>query len=263
METLMKFITSPRLWTSVIIVIIFLVFWNINSRVYRRYTRSTDVITLTSGKRSSLIRLSYTAVRYILLILLVLFLLQVNGFNVTTMVAGLGIASAVIGLAIQDPLKDAVTGISIMTDHFFKVGDVVRYHNMEGIIIFFDIKVTKIESLSDGTVLTIANRNISEIELVSDRVNIDVPLPYELKAARAREVMGKIASLAAEAGGISSCEFKGTQEFADSAILYRLSFTCDRRKRMDSRRTVNRIIQNVLEEENISIPYMQIDVHTD
>ena len=258
----MRFITAPQLWSSVIIFVIFLILWNINSRIYRKYTSSSDVITLTSGKRASLMRLSYTAVRYTLLILLVLFELQVNGFNVTTMVAGLGIASAVIGLAIQDPLKDAVTGISIMTDHFFKVGDVVRYNNIEGIIVFFDIKVTKIESIDDGTVLTIANRNISEIELVSDILNIDVPLPYEVPAARAQEVMEMICRRAEETEDIRSCEFKGTQSFEDSAILYRISIRCDRRTRQDTRRKANRIIQDVLEEEDISIPYMQIDIHS-
>lgn len=115
----------------------------------------------------------------IVIISLILLILQVNGINVSSAVAGLGIASAIVGLALQDILKDVIMGVNMITENFFSVGDVVEYREMDGVVIKLSVRTTKIQSIYDHSVMTICNRNISEIRKCSSMVDIDIPLSYE------------------------------------------------------------------------------------
>jgi hypothetical protein len=54
------------------------------------------------------INLLRNATKYIFLFLGVLIILQINGVNVTSLMAGVGIISIVVGLALQDALKDII-----------------------------------------------------------------------------------------------------------------------------------------------------------
>ena len=61
--------------------------------------------------------------------------------------------------------------------------------------------------------------------------------------------------------GIEGCEYKGTQEFADSAVIYKIRLYCPPEQRPELRRKALHIIQEGLEKEHIHIPYRQVDIH--
>lgn len=63
--------------------------------------------------------------RYLFLIIVLLVILSVLGVNVTSLLAGLGIMTAVVGLAFQDMIKDFIAGIAIIVENQFSVGDTV------------------------------------------------------------------------------------------------------------------------------------------
>ena len=66
---------------------------------------------------------SFVRVIYISVVILVL--LHNFGVDVSNLLAGIGIASVAIGLAVQDTLKDIIRGISILSEDYFKIGDYV------------------------------------------------------------------------------------------------------------------------------------------
>ena len=214
-----------------------------------------------AGKRSSLAQTIYDAIKYAILLATVLTVLQLYHVNVTSLVAGLGLASAIIGLALQDVLKDSIMGIHMLTDHFFEVGDVVRYGDFEGVVTAFNINTTKIESIVDHSVMTVCNRNISQIIRCSDMVDIDIPLPYEESPRRIHAVLEDICREIESVEGIERCEYKGTQAFDDSAVIYKVRFYGPPEQWPELRRRALRVIQEGLEKENIQIPYQQVDIH--
>ena len=69
-----------------------------------------------------------------------LILLNLYGVNTTSLIAGLGIAGAVLGLALQDALKDIFNGLSIIFDNYFVVGDLVDYNGFVGTVTDFGLK---------------------------------------------------------------------------------------------------------------------------
>ena len=165
MEELKNYFLSPKPWVSILIIAVCCIIW----LQLRKFVKKRFIKKETHDRKEGAVQLGLNAVKYIIALFAVLSVLQINGVNVSSVTAGLGIASVVVGFALQDALRDWITGIGIVWEHYFSVGDVVRYKEYEGQIIKFNFKVTKMIDIKTGSVVVISNRNISEIELISDR----------------------------------------------------------------------------------------------
>ena len=188
-------------------------------------------------------------------------ILQMNGVNVTTAVAGLGIAGIIVGFSIQSLLNDVITGIGILADGFFTVGDTVEYAGRECEVIGFNLKTTKLMDAVTRDITTVSNRNISEIKRLSEMLDVIVPAPYSEPAEKMRRVCRAILDRCAGLPGVTGTEFLGTDAFLDSQISYLIRVVCPPSERETTRRAVLGTIQDVFAEENIDIPFNQLDVH--
>ncbi len=202
---------------------------------------------------------SVVRIAYIVIVLLVL--LHINGFDVSTMLAGVGIVSVVVGLAVQDTLKDIIRGISILSEDYFKIGDYVTIGEHSGTVIKPGIRSTKIKDGLTGNIISIANRNIEKAEVASNVLNLNIPLPYELKLSKAEELMNEIATRAKELELVNTCEYRGVNELADSSINYRLYAETKRGERFQAKRDILGVALTVMEERKVSVPFPQLDIH--
>jgi small-conductance mechanosensitive channel len=212
-------------------------------------------------RRKSSLKLQFGFTRFLLGFIIILVILQNFGIQITSLLASLGITGAVAGLAMQDYLKDIVMGYNIIASHYFAAGEVVRYGDFEGEVVYSDLKMTKIRSIDDDSILSVSNRNLDKVIRVSDMFDIDIPMPYDEPYEHCRDTVRKIAFRAKDVKGVNSAALAGTQAFLDSAITYRLRMFIDPKDKGRIRREVNYIIQQELEEANIAIPFTQIDVH--
>ena len=116
------------------------------------------------------------------------FLFENLGYNVTTIVAGLGIGGIAIALAAQNILGDLFNYFVIYFDRPFEVGDFIVVDDKSGTVEYLGIKTTRIRSLS-GEQIIIGNSNIASARihnhkrLINRRVvftiNIDYRTPPE------------------------------------------------------------------------------------
>lgn len=212
-------------------------------------------------KTKTYIKLAKSITRYIFIIIVVLVLFKIYGVDVSSMLAGIGIISVIIGLAIQDFLKDIIRGSSILSDDYFSVGDVIKYKDIEGKVLVVGLKTTKIQELSTSNVYSIANRNIEEVAVLSKVIYVKVPLPYELKLKDQHRVINDIVNIIKNDKLIEDCENVGLTELADSRIEYLLKVTLNPINKLQVRRNVLEHIIDGLEKNNIDVPYNQIDVH--
>ena len=217
--------------------------------------------TKIDRKRKTYIKLFNNILKYILIILTVLAIMQVNGINVSSLIAGLGLASAIAGLALQDALKDIIMGVNIIVDDYFSVGDVVRINGVEGKVIEVGLKTTKIRDIYTNDTFVIANRNIGEATNISTQLDIDVPLPYEEKIENMEKVLEQATSKIEQIEEVVKVEYRGLQEFGESAIIYKIRLYCKPEFKPQIKRDANRIIKQELDANNIDIPYMQVDLH--
>ena len=177
------------------------------------------------------------------------------------MIAGIGVISIVLGFAIQDSLKDIIRGFNIISDSYYKVGDVIRYNTNVGKVLSIGLKSTKIQDIYTLNVVSIANRYIDKVEVESTMINIDVPLPYELKLSEAENAIDNIIGRIKNIKGVENTEYRGVNKLDDSCIKYQIKVFCNPANKPQTTRDALRCVLEALEELNISVPYNQLDIH--
>ncbi|HYX33116.1 MAG TPA: mechanosensitive ion channel family protein [Oligoflexus sp.] len=100
----------------------------------------------------------------IVVVIGIIFLLRDLGFNVTAIVAGLGVGGLAIALAGQKTIENLFGGISVILDQPVRVGDFGRYGDIVGTVEDIGLRSTRVRTL-DRTVVTIPNAEFSLMKL--------------------------------------------------------------------------------------------------
>ncbi len=98
----------------------------------------------------------------------VLFVLSNLGFNVTSMVAGLGIGGIAVALAAQAVLGDLFSAVAIYLDKPFTVGDAIKVGDMTGTVEHIGVKTTRVRSVS-GEMLVFPNSTLTSTRIQNFR----------------------------------------------------------------------------------------------
>ena len=250
-----------KLIWSVLTIVISVTIYKIITGVIIKQIENKKIKIFNNKKSKTYIKLIRSISRYIFIIITLLLILQILGINISSIVAGVGVLGVVFGLAIQDWLKDIIRGSSILSDNYFAVGDVVKYKNIEGIVLILGLKTTKIQDLKTSNVISIANRNIDEIEVVSNYIYVKVPMPYEVPLKKAEKAIDDILDLLKSNENIIECKYKGVTELAASSIDYLLEVSCNPLNKNQVKRDTLRTILVGLEKNNIEVPFNQLDIH--
>lgn len=246
---------------SVIIVIISVILYKIVSYLLTKSEDKANFKLFTSNKGKTYIKLLKSIIRSIFIVITILVLLQTNGINVSSVLAGVGIFGVVFGLAIQDWLKDIIRGSSIISDSYFEVGNIIKYKGIEGKVLVIGLKTTRIQDIRTGNIVSIANRNIDEVEVVSNMIHVVAPLPYDVKLEKAEKAINDIVELVKKNEHVHNCRYIGVTELADSSINYQLQVECNPQYKLQVRRDTLRSILVGLEKHHIEVPFTQIDIH--
>lgn len=261
MEVIFDFISNLHIVDSIIVIALSVLIYKTIIHFIKKSEKKKDSRFFSDNKSRTYLKLVKSIIRYIFIILTMLVLLQVNGVDVSSMLAGVGIASVIIGFAIQDVLKDTIKGITIITDKYFQVGDVIKYKDNEGKVITVGLKTTKIKDVRTDNIIAIANRNIEQVEVVSNLINIDIPMSYDIEISKAEKAITDILRLIDNLENVEKSEYRGVNDLADSSIKYQIKVYCDPALKVQIRRDALRCVILGLAENNIHIPYNQIDVH--
>ena len=238
-------------------ILLYIIFINI---IFKRFEKKCQNI-FKGHKFDTYIKLFKSISRYLFIIILIFILLKINGVNITSMVTGVGVLGIIFGFAIQDALKDIIKGFDIITDSYYQVGDIIRVDKYTGKVISIGIKTTKLEDIFEKNIISISNRNIECVEVLSHMINIDIPLPYDLGLKKAEEVIEDITKNIKKIDKVENVEYRGVNEFAESSIKYQIKVYSQPINKIQTRRDSLTCILNCLEEKNIHIPFNQIDIH--
>lgn len=261
LETLINNVWIQRAFWSAIIIIFSLIIYRIITGFLNSKEKKNSKI-LSDKKNKTFIRMLKSVVGYLLGIVTILMILQIYGVNVNSMLAGVGIASIVVGFALQDAMKDIFRGFDIISDGYYEIGDVIKYGDNVGQVISISLQTTKIQDMNTMNIVSIANRNIDQVEKVSGYVYIPVPMPYDIKLNKAESTMEEIVKKLQKRDNIASAAYQGVSDITPSSLNYQLYITCDPINELQARRDALHIIVETLEEKKIEIPHNQLDVHT-
>ena len=264
MEFLEKIINNvwvQRGFWSVIVILFSLFIYRIITRVLNSKEKKTSKL-MSNKKNKTIIRMLKSVIVGALSIVTVLMVLQIYGVNVSSMLAGVGIVSIVVGFALQDSLKDIIRGFVIISDNYYEIGDVIKYDDNVGPVTSISLLTTKIQDINTMNIVSIANRNIDKVEIDPGYIYIPIPLPYELKVAKAEEIMREIVKKLERHTGITSAGYQGITKIDSSSLNYQIVITCDPVNKLQMRRDTLGIAVTTLEDHKIHIPYTQLDLHT-
>lgn len=208
--------------------------------------------------------------KYVVIFVAVVIILSIFGVNVTSMVAGLGIMTAIVGLAFQDLAKDVIAGISLATENQFDVGDNVEIHGFRGNVISLGLKTTKIMSYK-GNIKCIANRDITEVTNFSDKdglAEVNVGVAYKHKSEEVEKAFDIVRENLAKntmqnpalENSLGEMVINGITDFGDSAIMWRVSMPCKANTAIGIERAMRREIKSVFDKQGIEIPFPQVVV---
>lgn len=160
-EYFIEFFTLKIVYQTILTLVIGFIVYNILKKGF-----DTIVINekdeLKRKRRQTTVNLLKNILKYAYAIITSIILLQIFGVNTKSLIAGLGIAGVVIGLALQDALKDIIGGVSIIMDDYFVVGDLVEIKGFKGTVVSLGLKATKIQN-ENGTVNILTNRTIDNV----------------------------------------------------------------------------------------------------
>lgn len=192
----------------------------------------------------------------------VVLILDFFSYDITAIVAGLGIAGIAVALAAQDTLSNMISGFVIMADRPFRVKDIIELPNGEyGEVSEIGLRSTKILTL-DALMIVIPNSKIGDSQIVNYsypdrrmRLKIPVGVAYDSDIDFVTDILIGIAKRQPHV--LESPVPKVTLEsFGDSAIDLLLFVWIDSHK--DKVQVINRInrdINKMFKKEGVEIPF--------
>ena len=263
LDKIVKIISKKEVYGLIIIVVASLIVYNLGrliiAKIVVKGKNAYDI-----KRRKTVVSIIENLYKYFLLVVMIIFILNLYGINVKSLVAGVGIAGALIGLALQDTLKDLIAGISIILENYYVVGDYIKVDDFTGKVIEFGLKSTKIMNFN-GDVLVIANRNIGKITNISQKTAnliIDIPTAYEEKATKVEKVLtGMLEDIKKIDGVKEEVKYLGISNLGDSSVVYTILVSCHQEKQWQIKRDILRIIKDTYDKNSLKIPYTQIEVH--
>ena len=224
----------------------------------------TGKTTFEVKRRKTIIRLFQNFFKYIVWIIALLTILNFYGIKTSSIIASLGVVGAVLGLALQDTIKDIISGVTLILENYLAVGDIVTYNDFTGEVIELNIRTTKIKKAS-GEVMIVSNRNIDTIINSSQKkanIYLEIDTAYENDTKTVEKILKQVVANAIKEGLIlDDSEYLGINDLGSSSVKYLIKINCDQQNRYTVRREMLRKVKLAYEKNNLKIPYNQIEVH--
>ena len=176
MDQINKIITSekfylPLLYIGIGIIVYYIISYTIVKVNIINEKVSNKIISKSNTKRKkTVIGLINNIIKYIIAIIVIINILNVYKVNTNSILASLGIASVVIGLAFQDIIKDFLAGIFIVFDNAYAVGDCITVDNFNGEVISYNTsKSPNLDQINDMLNKAFDGRNLEGLIFHSDQ----------------------------------------------------------------------------------------------
>ena len=218
-----------------------------------------------SRKSQTIGSLTRSLIKYFGIIIAIGFILAVWGVDVAGIVAGVGVLTLIVGLGCQSLIQDVISGLFIVFDDYFAVGDMVIIDGFRGTIIEVGLKTTKLQD-AGGNIKSISNSQIATVVNLSrldSMVTVTIPCAYEEDIVRVEgiiaegmeEIKNKIPNIT------DGPYYKGIDAISASSIDFLVLAFCKESNRFQVTRDIKRELILLFRENNVIIPYTQIAVN--
>ena len=218
-------------------------------------------------RAKTLVALTSNMLKYAAAIIILCGVLTIVNVDITAILASLGILALIIGFGAESLIADVVTGLFILLDNQYNVGDIIEVGGFRGIVSDVGIRTTSIMD-TGGNVKIINNSEMKNILNRSDnssRAVADFSIPYETDlAALEKKIPALLEEIHRNHTNLFRTvpEYLGVQELGASAIVLRFVAEVGESDIYSGARMLNHDLLLGFRKLGVECPYQQIDVHT-
>ncbi len=197
---------------------------------------------------------------------LLLTVLYQLGFQFTALLGAAGVLGIAIGFASQTSVSQIISGLFLIGEKPFEVGDLVQVSGKTGIILSIDFLSVKMRTF-DNQFVRIPNETLIRTEVVNitrfplRRIDIKVGVAYREDVARVREVLARIARNNPYCLDEPEPLILFT-DFGDSSLNFLFGVWCVKTDFLVLRNTIMDDIKRTFDEEDIEIPFPHRTIYT-
>jgi len=234
-------------------------------------------------RRPSLTRTVISGIRAVVFVLAVLTILPIYGLDLSDITLSVAVFSAVVGVVLAPIVGSIISGVFLLADQPYEIGDMIRLSesNTQGFVEDITLRYTKIFTL-DNTFIVIPNGTIRERDVVNysaedprTRLRLDIQVTYEGDLDEARDVIERAAravDVVIEGGPdirVGAARYPAAptcyiDAFADHGVNLALRYWVkEPYKLLAARSKVQQNVWAALEDADVEIAYPHSHLHFD
>lgn len=228
------------------------------SWLLRLVSRTTRIRTVTE--------LLISVIKYLGIIIGLVWALTILGLNATAAFASLGIVTLIIGFASQRLIEDVISGLFIVLEGQYNVGDIIILDDFRGTVTRIGVRTTTIVD-PGGNYKVVNNSDIRNFQNRSKALSLgisEIGITYEEDIPRVEAILKDALPEMLERNKdvfLSAPKYLGVEELADSAVVLRFTVECKEENVFVARRRLNRELRVLFAEKGVNIPFPQITIH--
>ena len=200
----------------------------------------------------------------ILYIALIIVLVSSLGFSTAGIIAAFSAVALAVALALKDSLASLANGVIIIFTKPFKKGDHVEINSIDGLVQDIRLFNTKIITY-DNIEVIVPNSEILSSDMINystmplRRVVIDVPLPYSVDTAQAKEIILTCASSYDNVVNLPAPSVI-LSEYGDSALKFSVRVWTKNESYSEVLNGLREKLFNTLRLNGLEMPYSRLEV---
>ena len=208
------------------------------------------------------------ALKAFILVIVAVLILQNSGYNVSGLLAGLGLGGLAVALALQPTLANVFAAVTIFVDRPFHIGDGVSIAGVSGSIEGIGLRSTRIRTY-EGTLVTIPNSTIANAQIdnlqvrPTRRTTFTIGVTYDTSSEKLERAVAILRDVMEQHSGTetSRAHFKS---YGESALILDVAHWCkylDYAQYLACIEEINFEIKRRFEDEGIEMAYPTQTVH--
>ena len=218
------------------------------------------------GRALTVTNLIAGLLKYLAVIVAVVWGLGILGVNTTAVLAGVGIVGLILGFGAQSLIEDIITGAFIIFENQYSVGDIIILDDFRGTVRSIGVRTTVIED-AGGNLKVVNNSDIRNFQNRSRNNSVALVLVAVSYATDLRKLekllKEKLGDLQKEHPELylSVPRYLGVDALADSGV--NLKFAVDVREQdvFAGQRMLARDLKILFDDNGVEIPFPQVVVH--
>ena len=208
-------------------------------------------------------------IRVVIYIVAGLIIITKLGYNLTGIIAGLGVGGVILTLAAQDTAKNLFGGLMIIMDKPFAVGEWIQTTNFEGIVEDITFRSTRIRTW-DNTLANIPNGSLANESIINcskmekRKYKLDIKIDLDTPLQTVKRVISKIYFMLINHPNVINddtyVKFDEIKEDGINIMILVYTNSIDYGTYLNAKEKINENILEILEHENVKIAYRTTSV---